>query len=60
MPHWENITYICLHEALNVINEVNWLPRESNIHTASVISFVLHRNEFRTKTMKNELGIDMH
>ena len=62
------MTNICLHEALNVMNEV-WLPRVLVIHTrvlvihtrvlvihASAISFVLYRDKSQTKTMKNDLG----
>ena len=50
------MTNICLHEALNVINEV-WLPREFDNRTASVISFVIYRDKSRTKRMKNDSGI---
>ena len=57
MPHEENMTIICLYEALNVKNEAIWLPRELVIRTASVISFVLHRSKSQTKTMKTDWGI---
>ena len=50
------MTNICLHEALNVINQVIWSPRKLVIHTASAISFVLYRDESLSWTMKNDLG----
>ena len=57
MLHQENMTNICLHEALNVINEAISMPRELDIHTACVISSVLTQDKSQTKTMKNDLGI---
>ena len=49
MPQYENITNICLHEALSVINEAILLLCELEIHTASVISSVLTQTNHKLK-----------